>query len=159
MKPQINTNKHELKKISNVKIRKLRIGDYDELIELWEKAGLSYRPYGRDRKDKIKEQMRKPYSIFLVSEINGRIIGSIFGTHDGRRGWINRLAVLPNYQQQGISTRLVNEVEKVLTKQGIDIVASLVEDRNKISMKVFERFGYKKHNDIVYFSKRKNPKV
>jgi N-acetylglutamate synthase len=142
-----------------MKIRKLRIGDYDKLIKLWQKAKLSHRPYGRDRRDKIEEQVKKPYSIYLVAEIEGRLIGSIFGTHDGRRGWINRLAVLPNYRQQGVSARLVSEVEKRLTKQGIDIFACLIEDKNKISMKVFERLGYKKHNDIVYFSKRKNPKV
>jgi N-acetylglutamate synthase len=142
-----------------MKIRKLRIGDYNELIELWEKAKLSHRPYGRDRKDRIKEQMRKSYSIFLVAEINGRIIGSIFGTHDGRRGWINRLAVLPNYRKQGIGTRLVNEVEEILTKKGIDIIAALIARENKVSMKTLERLGYKKHNDIVYFSKRKDPKV
>lgn len=142
-----------------MKIRKLRIGDYDKLIKLWQEAKLSHRPFGRDSRANIKQQIKLSYSIFLVAEINGKLIGSIFGTHDGRRGWINRLAVLPNYRQQGIGARLVNEVEKCLTKQGIDIVASLVEDRNKISMKVFERLGYKKHNDIVYFSKRKSPKV
>lgn len=143
-----------------MKIRKLKIKDYDELIELWQKVKLlSYRPYGRDRRDNIKNQLKQKYSIFLVAEIKGRIIGSIFGTHDGRRGWINRLAVLPDYQRQGIGARLVKAVEKQLTQQGIDIVASLIEDENQVSMKVFERLGYKKHNDIVYFSKRKNQKV
>ena len=145
--------------IRKLKIRKLRVKDYNSLINLWKTAKLSYRPYGRDNRENIKQQIKQSYSIYLVAEINGKLIGSIFGTHDGRRGWINRLAVLPDYRQQGIGTRLVSEIEKCLTKQGIDIVASLVEDRNKISMKVFEKLGYKKHNDIVYFSKRKNPKV
>ena len=145
--------------IRKLKIRKLRVKDYNSLINLWKTAKLSYRPYGRDSRANIKQQIKQSYSIYLVAEINGKLIGSIFGTHDGRRGWINRLAVLPDYRQQGIGTRLVSEIEKCLTKQGIDIVASLVEDRNKISMKVFERLGYKKHNNIVYFSKRKSPKV
>jgi ribosomal protein S18 acetylase RimI-like enzyme len=146
-------------KLQNLKIRKLRTEDYDRLIELWQEAKLSFRPHGRDRRDKITEQIKQKCSIFLVAEVEGRLIGSIFGTHDGRRGWINRLAILPNYCRQGIGARLVSAVEKRLTKQGIDIVASLVEDRNKVSMKVFEKLGYKKHNNIVYFSKRKNPKV
>ena len=146
-------------KLQNLKIRKLRTEDYDRLIELWQQAKLSYRPYGRDSRANIRQKIKLSYSIYLVAEIEGRLIGSIFGTHDGRRGWINRLAVLPNYRQQGIGARLVSEVEKRLTKQGIDIIASLVEDRNKISMKVFEKLGYKKHNNIVYFSKRKNQKV
>jgi len=146
-------------KLQNLKIRKLRTEDYDRLIELWQQAKLSYRPYGRDSRANIRQKIKLSYSIYLVAEINGKLIGSIFGTHDGRRGWINRLAVLPEYRQQGISTRLVNEVEKILTKQGIDIIAALIARENKVSMKTLEKLGYKKHNNIVYFSKRKDPKV
>jgi len=35
----------------------------------------------------------------------------------------------------------------------------MVEDWNPMSLEVFERLGYKRHPDIVYFSKRKNPEV
>ncbi|MCK4246274.1 GNAT family N-acetyltransferase, partial [Candidatus Bipolaricaulota bacterium] len=76
-------------------IRRLVTEDYDELIALWQEAGLSYRPNGRDCRDKIAHEIAGTTSIFLVAESEERIIGAILGTHDGRKGWINRLAVVP----------------------------------------------------------------
>ena len=136
--------------------RKFNIYDYDALIELWKAAQLPYKPNGRDSKEKIESELNKGVAIFLVAEKDKKIIGSILGTHDGRKGWINRVAVHPQYRQQGIAKRLVSEVEKKLDELGIDIIACLIEDWNDRSMKVFEKLGYIKHNDVIYFSKRKN---
>ena len=140
-------------------IRRFRISDYDALIKLWNEAQLVYKPNGRDRRDMIQKQIQPPNTIALVAEKDGKLIGSVFGTHDGRRGWINRLAVLPEYQKKGIGRRLVNELETRFHKLGIGIIASLVEDWNKTSMKAFQRLGYKKHKDIIYFSKRRSSQV
>jgi ribosomal protein S18 acetylase RimI-like enzyme len=143
----------------NLKIRKFKIEDYENLIELWKRAGLPYKPEGRDRKDKIKKELERGIAIFLVAEINGKIAGSIIGTHDGRKGWINRLAVDPEYRRQGIAKKLIEEVEKKLYKEGIEIIACLIEDWNKSSMEFFKRMGYKEHKDIIYFTKRKYEEV
>ncbi len=140
----------------NFEIRDFKIEDYNSLIELWKSAGLPYKPNGRDSKEKIESELNKGVAIFLLAETDKEIIGSVFGTHDGRKGWINRVAVHPQYRQKGIAKMLVSEVEKKLDELGIDIVACLIEDWNDSSMKVFEKLGYFKHNDVIYFSKRKN---
>ncbi len=142
-----------------LKIRKIRNNDYDALIKLWQKAKLSYRPKGRDSKKNIAKQLKQHNTIYLVAELDNKIIGSILGTHDSRRGYLNRLAVLPEYQKKGIARQLVKAVEKYLGKKGIQIVTCLIEDWNKTSLKVFEKLGYQRHNDIIYFSKRKSPQV
>ena len=36
-----------------------------------------------------------------VAEAGGELVGVVLGTHDGRKGWINRLAVAPAYQRRG----------------------------------------------------------
>jgi len=140
-------------------IRELSIDDYAALISLWEKAGLPYKPEGRDSKENIKRQIGQDCSIYLVAEIDGKIIGSVLATHDGRKGWINRIAVAPEYRKRGIAAKLVEEVENRIRQLGIDIIACLVEDWNTSSMEVFEKLGYTKHRDIIYFTKRKNSKV
>ncbi len=84
------------------------------------------------------------------------LLDSVIGTHDGRKGWINRVAVDPEYQKKGIAKELISKVEKKLDDLGIDIVACLIEDWNDRSMKVFEKLGYIKHKEVIYFSKRKN---
>lgn len=142
-----------------ITIRELKIEDYNALTALWEKAGLSYRPHGRDRREHIARELAGGCSIFLVAEEDGRLIGSVLGTHDGRKGWINRLAVHPDYRRRGIGRRLVREVEQRLEEMGIDIVAVLIEDWNTVSRTVFGKLGYYRHEDIHYYSKRKNAEV
>jgi len=139
--------------------REFRIDDYDALVRLWSDSGLSYKPAGRDRLDRIQEDLRHGNAIFLVAETKGKLVGSILGTHDGRKGWINRLAVAPALRRKGIARMLVTEVEKRLSQLGIEIVACLIEDWNSESMKAFQNLGYTRHPDIVYLTKRKNPEV
>ena len=133
--------------------------DYDALIRLWNDAELPYKPQGRDRRDDIERQLNQPNTLYLIAEIDNRIVGSILGTHDSRKGWINRLAVSPSHRRRGLAKRLVKEVEDRFLELGIDIMASMVEDWNTMSLEVFERLGYKRHPDIIYFSKRENPEV
>ena len=140
-------------------IREFSIKDYDSLITLWNNAQLPFKPKGRDKRDKIEYELKQGRDIFLVAEINGKLVGSVFGTHDGRKGWINRLAVSPEFQRQNIAKKLIAEVEDRFSEIGIDIIACLVEDWNTKSLQVFEKLGYKNHSDIVYFSKRKNSNV
>lgn len=140
-----------------IKLRRFRIGDYDALINLWEKSGLPYKPKGRDRRDKIERELKSGNAIFYVAEYNGRIIGSVFGTHDGRKGWINRLAVHPEYRNRGIGRKLVTRVEEDLYEMGIDIIACLVEGWNHDSIQAFRAMGYSEFEDVVYFTKRKYP--
>jgi ribosomal protein S18 acetylase RimI-like enzyme len=135
------------------------MGDYDTLITLWNDAQLPYKPKGRDRYDKIEYELKRGNAIFLVAEINGKLVGSILGTHDGRKGWLNRLAVAPEFRRQGIARMLVTEVERCFSELGIEIVACLIENWNTESIQVFERLGYKRHSDIVYFTKRRNADV
>lgn len=140
-------------------IRQLRKEDYDALIALWNDAQLSYKPKGRDKRDNIERELKNPTAIFLVVEKDNKLIGSIFGSHDGRKGWINRLAVAPVYRKQGIATKLLKNVENRLYEMGIDIIACLVEEWNTGSMQFFEKMEYRRHHDIIYFTKRKCPDV
>lgn len=142
-----------------IKLRDLCIDDYDDLIRLWDEAELPYKQDGRDKRENIDRELAGTAAIFLVAEINGKLIGSIFGTHDGRKGWINRLAVAPAHRQKRLAARLVQEVEKKLYDKGIEIITCLIEDWNKSSMEAFQKMGYKRHNDIIYLSKRKHENV
>jgi ribosomal protein S18 acetylase RimI-like enzyme len=142
-----------------VTIRAMSLNDYDAVLRLWKQGDIPYRPQGRDSKKNIAQQLKQPTSYFLVAEAEKQIIGAVVGTHDGRKGWINRLVVAPPFRKKGIGRRLVEAVEQHFTSIGIDIVASLIEDWNITSMQVFTQLGYTKHPDILYYSKRKSPKT
>lgn len=142
-----------------VTIRTMRLSDYNSVFRLWKQGDIPYRPQGRDSKKNITKQLKQPTSYFLVAEAEKKIIGAVIGTHDGRKGWINRLVVTPSFQKKGVGRRLVEAVEQHYTSIGIDIIAALIEDWNTTSMQAFERLGYTKHTDILYYSKRKSPKT
>jgi len=141
-----------------VKIRDFRPADYEAVIALWRSVKLPLKPEGRDSRENIERQVGQPSAIFLVAETGaGRLVGTVLATHDGRKGWINRLAVAPAMQRAGLGRRLVREAEARLEALGLGIIAALVEDDNRVSMAVFERLGYVKHPEILYFAKRKHP--
>jgi ribosomal protein S18 acetylase RimI-like enzyme len=142
-------------------IRPFRIEDYDRVMELWAAGALPLKPQGRDSRASIARQIGLPNVRFLVAETGagGRVVGSVLATHDGRKGWINRLAVDTALRRSGIGARLVRAAEDWLGSEGMDILACLIEDDNAVSMAVFLKLGYKKHPEIIYFAKRKYPGV
>jgi N-acetylglutamate synthase len=143
--------------IKAVVIRAMKIDDYDQVVQLWHSAGLPFKPHGRDSREKIAIELEQPMSLFFVAELEQRLIGVVFGTHDGRKGWINRVAVHPEFQRLGIAQKLVTTVENSFLERGIEIFACLVESWNEISMKCVAAGGYRRHDDVVYFTKRLSP--
>ncbi|MBN1861213.1 MAG: GNAT family N-acetyltransferase [Candidatus Thermoplasmatota archaeon] len=144
---------------NKVIIRKMTQKDYDPIIRLWKEGNLPYRPRGRDSNKNFQRQLQQPTSLYFIAQIDNHIIGAVLGTHDGRKGWINRLVVAPSYRKRGIANLLVKEIERQLAARKIDIIACLIEEWNTSSMQVFQQLGYVKHTDILYFSKRKNKYV
>jgi ribosomal protein S18 acetylase RimI-like enzyme len=143
----------------DVEIREFRPADYDAVMSLWQVSGLPLKPDGRDSRDKILKEITQETATFLVAEDDGRLIGTVLATHDGRKGWINRLAVLPEFRHRGIARLLLKEAEDSLYRRGLEIITCLIEDDNPGSMAFFQKAGYIKHEDIIYFSKRKNKEV
>ena len=142
-----------------ISIRRFRIEDYDAVMNLWEICELPLKLKGRDHREKIRAEITRDTAIFLVAEYQSQLIGTVLGTHDGRKGWINRLAVAPEFRHQGLAQRLLKEAESAIYNLGIEIIACLIEDYNQASMDFFQKAGYIKHTDIFYFSTRKHPDV
>ena len=133
--------------------------DYPAVISLWEETGIPGKPGGRDSREKILDEINNPGTLFLVVEKDGNLIGTVLATHDGRKGWINRLAVAPGFQHRGIAAQLLEKAETFLYECGMEIVTCLIEGDNPGSMEFFQKKDYVKHTDIIYFSKRKHPDV
>lgn len=137
-------------------IRRLMLEDYDTIIEIWIEAELPFRPLGRDAKERFQSELGQGTAIFLGAEIEGVLVGVVLGTHDGRKGWINRLAVLPEFRNRGIGKALAIETEQRLNELGIRIVTCLIEGENDAAKDFFQSLGYVGHPDITYFSKRQS---
>jgi ribosomal protein S18 acetylase RimI-like enzyme len=140
-------------------VRRFRIEDYDRVMELWQQSGLPLKPKGRDSRQEIERQIKLSQVIFLVAEAEGKVIGTVLATHDGRKGWINRLAVDSAYRHRGLAQKLVAEAEAELEKAGLGIFAALIEEDNLPSIRLFEKMGYEFHPEIKYFARKKFPEV
>jgi len=142
-----------------MEIRKLTIANYEEIIQLWRKAGLPFKPKGRDSKEAIAVQMKANPDFFLGAFENNRLVGVVILSSDMRKGWINRLAVDPDYRHRGFAKALISESERIFRKHGLGIFCVLIEDYNTTSKKLFKECGYVEHHDILYFSKRDSVEV
>ncbi|MEM3616722.1 MAG: GNAT family N-acetyltransferase [Candidatus Bathyarchaeia archaeon] len=142
-----------------MEIRKITITHYEELVNLWLRAGLPFKPKGRDSREVIARQMSANPEFFLGAFENGRLVGAVIISSDGRKGWINRLAVDPDFRRRGVAKTLITEAERVLESHGLKIFCALIEDENEASKRLFRKCGYVEHRDIIYFSKRESDDV
>ena len=135
-------------------IRPLDITDYEEMIRLWQICGLPFRPKGRDSYEAMTGEFKREETCFLGMFDGDKMIGTIIGSSDGRKGWINRLAIDPDYRGRKLAARLIDECEQYLYDLGLEVIACLIEDVNTPSLSAFENSGYKISDQILYCSKR-----
>ena len=75
-------------------------GDYAAARSLWENAGPGIHVRRSDEPEEIQKKLQRDPDLFLVAESRGRLVGTIIGGFDGRRGLIYHLAVDAAYRQQ-----------------------------------------------------------
>ena len=135
-------------------LRTLDLADYERWMSVWQRAGLhSLRSNGRDSRQALARQLATGTHTVIGLERAGELIGAVLATHDGRKGWINRLAVLPEYRRRGYAARLVEAAETVLREQGMTVIAVLIEPGNGGSLALFRGLGYEEMR-VHYLTKR-----
>lgn len=134
-----------------MQIREFQLSDYDETVKLWKSSGLILRP--GDDLEGIKLKVERDPDLFLVAEDGGEIAGVVMGAWDGRRGWINRLAVKPNRRRAGTGRALVGELERRFLRKGAKKVNAQIYRWNTASFDFFKSVGYEVHSDLVMIGK------
>ncbi len=114
--------------------------DYPAVRDLWRASGLTVGP--SDRPAELERTRRRDPDLFLVAEWDGVLVGAVLGRFDGRRGWINHLAVEEPARHLGIGARLMAEVERRLARKGCAKVNLHVFPENVRACGFYERLGY-----------------
>jgi ribosomal protein S18 acetylase RimI-like enzyme len=137
------------------------LDDYDDLLSLWRRAGLrSIKPRGRDSCEALARQLATGVMTILGLEMEGRLVAAVVVSHDSRKGWINRLAVDPDFRRRGYGMRLIEASEALLREQGILVTATLTMSENTASLALFQKAGYVEvDSGIHYLTKREGDDV
>jgi ribosomal protein S18 acetylase RimI-like enzyme len=83
---------------------------------------------------------------------DGTIIGSVLGSDDGRRGWVNHLAIHPDHQGQGWGRTLIQTITSRLKAQGCEKINLLITGANQQVIPFYQANGFG-FDDIIYMTK------
>ena len=95
--------------MADLLIRTFEMRDYEQVAALWRAAGLTL--HLSDDAQSIQQKLERDPELFIVGEVDGQVVGAVLGCYDGRRGWVNHLAVAPDQQRNGLGTMLMAELE------------------------------------------------
>jgi N-acetylglutamate synthase-like GNAT family acetyltransferase len=126
-------------------IRNFEIDDIDEIVEILKLNGQYGYPEvdGPEAMKRIKECEA---AVFLVCELDDRVVGLIRGVYDGSRAIIHLLSVHPTYQGRGVGATLVREIVKRFEKRGAPTVSATITDE---SLGFWRKVGFKKTRAFI----------
>lgn len=116
--------------------------DYHALIELWNGMEKGVHVGRSDAPEEIEKKTMRDPDLFLVAEQDNRIVGSVIGGFDGRRGLIYHLAVARDFRQLGVGSRLLDELEARLREKGCLKCYLMVTPDNPEAERFYEKRGW-----------------
>jgi uncharacterized protein len=131
-------------------IRVAAVADMAGLMSLWEEAGIHFTPMRVP--GELAAVLERDSLVLVDEDETGEISGSVFGTFDGRRGWVNRLAVRQAKRGQGIATGLLAALEARLRALGATRVNLLIDRDNASVTRFYAALGYEVE-DLVFMTK------
>ncbi|NOH53503.1 GNAT family N-acetyltransferase [Vibrio coralliilyticus] len=134
-----------------VTIRPMAIEDYDVVIRLWlQTEGMSVRD--ADSRENIALYLDRNPDLSFVAISESNIIGAVLVGTDGRRGYLQHLAVLPQFRGQRIGYQLISQSINALANIGIPKTHLFVYDDNLNAQKFYEKLGWFPRDNIRMYS-------
>ncbi|MFM8623203.1 MAG: GNAT family acetyltransferase, partial [Betaproteobacteria bacterium] len=125
--------------------------DESDLVALWQACVLT-RPWNDPRRD-IQRKLLIQRQMFLVGEAEGRLVGSVMAGYEGHRGWINYLAVHPDFQRRGYATKLMGAAQNLLLDAGCPKINLQVRVSNKAAVAFYQKLGFSQ-DEVMSLGKR-----
>jgi ribosomal protein S18 acetylase RimI-like enzyme len=133
-----------------MRVHPLASDDLDVALELWARTEhLAAVP-----RAEVEALLRTDPDLVLAASADGGLVGVVLGSFDGRRGWVNRLAVDPSARRRGVATALMTELETRLRARGCVQVNLLVFSHNDPGRTFWEDLGYGGTEEVVLYHRR-----
>ena len=132
-------------------IRSMVLDDYEQVLALMQGTpGVSLR--SADSRDAIARYLERNPKLSVVAEVDNRIVGCVFGGHDGRRGYLYHLVVEPASRRLGVGRALVFGALEGLAAVGIEKTHIDVFTDNADAIGFWKRVGWEPRGDLHRFS-------
>lgn len=125
-----------------ISIREFTMNDYDAAFALWQNSAPGIGIGRSDTREEIAKKLQRDPDLFLVATNDDKLIGTVFGGFDGRRGIVYHLAVDQPYRQRGIGKLLMDEVEKRMAAKGCLKSYLLVLPANTDVIEFYQHLGW-----------------
>ena len=134
-----------------IEIRELVPGDYDAVIALWRASdGVTLRD--ADQREPLSAYLIQHRGLSFAALDEGTIVGSTLCGTDGRRGYLQHVAVATSHRRRGIATALVERSITALSERGIDKCHLMVLADNVGAQAFWARIGWKERSEIRLMS-------
>jgi ribosomal protein S18 acetylase RimI-like enzyme len=135
----------------SVLIQEMTVQDYDKVRALWQESeGIELSEV--DSKDDIARFLERDPGLSFVARDNGQLVGVALCSHDGRRGYIDQLAVRKSHRRQGIGKELVVRCLYNLMRIGIHKCHLFVLEDNQDAIAFWKKLGWAERVELVTMS-------
>ena len=132
-------------------IRTYQQKDKTAVIQLWQDCNLVV-PWNDPAID-IQKKIDIQPDLFFVGELDGQIVSTCMAGYEGHRGWINYLAVSPQFRRQGFGRRMMLHAENELKKQNCPKINLQVRAHNTAVLQFYTSLGFK-NDEVISLGKR-----
>lgn len=134
----------------------MTIEHYDAVLELMRRTpGVTVR--AADSKQATARYLERNQGLSFVALDYHRVIACAMCGHDGRRGYLQHVIVLPDYCKRGIASQLVEQCLSKLESLGIFKTHIDVFVDNDIANRYWVKRGWVKRDDINRYSFNRSP--
>jgi ribosomal protein S18 acetylase RimI-like enzyme len=122
-------------------------GDLEAVLALWSDikgVGLNE----SDTPDQLKRYLNRNPGLSQVVRDDQRIVGAVLCGHDGRRGYLYHLAVMPDYRKRGLGRQMVARCLASLREIGILKCNIFLYADNELGERFWEHCGWSKRSDL-----------
>ncbi|MDG3087759.1 GNAT family N-acetyltransferase [Vibrio hannami] len=127
------------------------ISDYDQVIKLWSGTeAMLLRD--ADSRTNIERYLKLNPGLSFVAQHSSEIKGAILVGTDGRRGYVQHLAVHKSERGNGIGKLLISSAIKALEANGISKTHLFVANDNINAQRFYESIGWLPRDEVRMYS-------
>lgn len=116
--------------------------DFEAVLALWRAAAPGVNVGPSDTAEELAKKLARDPDLFLVMEAEDRIVASVIGGFDGRRGMVYHLAVAADQRGRDLGTALMTELEARLRAKGCRKCYLLVKPDNLGVLAFYRKLGW-----------------